>query len=80
MKVIAKGSNKQRIKEIESIKKEFYDKLKESEEKYRNIINNISDVIGELDLRGNFTYISPQVYDILGFKPEEIVGNHVSKV
>ncbi len=54
-------------------------KLKKSEEKYRNIINNISDIIVELDLELNFTYISPKCYDIFGFKPENLIGQNVYK-
>jgi len=54
-------------------------KLKKSEEKYRNIINNISDIIVELDLDLNFTYISPQCFDIFGFKPENLIGKNVYK-
>ena len=51
-------------------------KLKESEEKYRNFINNISDVIIELDFDANFTYISPQCYDMFGFHPEDLIGEN----
>ncbi|MFX1442070.1 MAG: PAS domain S-box protein [Promethearchaeota archaeon] len=54
-------------------------KLKKSEEKYRNIINNISDIIVELDLELNFIYISPQCFDIFGFKPENLIGKNVYK-
>ncbi|KKN20545.1 hypothetical protein LCGC14_0934350, partial [marine sediment metagenome] len=46
--------------------------LKESEEKYRQLIDNVSDVILEMKVDGNITYISPKVYDMLGYKPEEI--------
>ena len=43
-------------------------------EKYQYLINNIADVIIELDLKGKFTYISPQIHKITGYKPEEIIG------
>ena len=49
-------------------------KLKESEEKYRNFINNISDLIFELDFEANFTYVSPQCYNIFGFSPKDLIG------
>ena len=54
-------------------------KLKKSEEKYRNIIYNISDIIVELDLGLNFTYISPQCYDTFGFNPEDFIGQTAYK-
>ena len=44
------------------------------EEKYKNIIDNLMDMVIILDLKGNFQYISPQIYDISGFKPEELIG------
>ncbi|UCC20489.1 MAG: PAS domain S-box protein, partial [Promethearchaeota archaeon] len=48
--------------------------LKESEEKYRNLIKNINDLLIEVDLNRNITYVSPQVKEILGYEPEEIIG------
>jgi len=48
--------------------------LGNSVEKYQYLINNISDVIVEIDFTGIFTFISPQVHKIFGYKPEEIIG------
>jgi len=58
-------------------RKKAEQELIESEKKYRNIINNLSDIIGELDLKGNITYLSPQIFNILGYEPEEIIGNQI---
>lgn len=49
-------------------------KLKESEKNYRNLVNNINDILIEVDANRNISYISPQAYDILGYQPEEIIG------
>jgi PAS domain S-box-containing protein len=49
-------------------------KLKESEEKYRSLINNLTDIILELDIKGTLTYISPQCSNIIGYHPTELVG------
>lgn len=49
--------------------------LEESAEKYEFLINNILDVIVELDLDGYFSYVSPRVYDMLGYHPEELIRN-----
>jgi len=54
--------------------KETEKKLRDSEEKYRNLVNNILDQIIETELDGTITYVSPQVYDIFGYKPEEVIG------
>lgn len=48
--------------------------LKESEERFRNLVETTSDWIWEVDTRGIFTYVSPQVNDLLGYAPEDLIG------
>ena len=48
--------------------------LRASEEKYRGLVETSSDWVWELDAGGNFSYASPQVERILGYKPEELLG------
>jgi PAS domain S-box-containing protein len=38
---------------------EVLETLKTSEEKYREIVENTSDVVHTTDNKGNFTYINP---------------------
>lgn len=52
-------------------------RLRESEERFRHIVEASPDMIWEIDLCGNFRYISPQIEPILGFSPEEITGQSV---
>jgi PAS domain S-box-containing protein len=54
-------------------------KLEESEEKYRDLVNQIPDLLLEIDLKGKFTYASPQLFDIFGFIPAEIIGKRFHK-
>ena len=54
--------------------KHIEQRLKESEEKYKNLVDNILDQIIETNLDGTITYVSPQVFNIFGFKPEEALG------
>ncbi|MHA2182439.1 MAG: PAS domain-containing protein, partial [Promethearchaeota archaeon] len=54
--------------------------LNVSEALYKNIINNLIDIVIVLDLRGNFLYVSPQIYDISGFTQEEIIGKNGFKL
>ena len=49
-------------------------KLKKTEEDYRNLVENISDTIIEVELGDKFEYVSPQFYNIFGFTPKEAVG------
>ena len=48
--------------------------LMDSEEKFRGLVENTSDWIWEVNERGQYTYSSPQIYEILGYFPNEIIG------
>ncbi|MGD9116805.1 MAG: PAS domain S-box protein [Dehalococcoidia bacterium] len=48
--------------------------LKESEEKYKNLVEATSDIIWETDTQGFFTFISPKIKDVLGYEVDEVVG------
>jgi PAS domain S-box-containing protein len=47
---------------------------RESEEKYRDLVENISDWVWETDINLIFTYSNPRVKDYLGYRPSEVVG------
>jgi PAS domain S-box-containing protein len=48
--------------------------LRASEEQYRDLVENVSDVIYAVDRDGIVTYASPFVESLLGYPPAEIVG------
>ncbi|MBA3007418.1 MAG: PAS domain S-box protein [Proteobacteria bacterium] len=48
--------------------------LRQSEEKYRALVESTSDWIWEMDQNGNYTYVSPRVETMLGYTPEELLG------
>jgi PAS domain S-box-containing protein len=50
------------------------DALRASEERFRSLVETTSDWVWEVDRSGAYTYASPQVYDLLGYGPEEILG------
>lgn len=55
-------------------KKQAERALKKSEERFRQVTENAKEWIWEVDKNGMYTYASPVVKKILGYKPEELVG------
>ncbi|HEX5670734.1 MAG TPA: PAS domain S-box protein, partial [Sulfuricurvum sp.] len=48
--------------------------LRESEEKFRSLVESTSDWIWEVNTEGLFTYVSPRVTELLGYTQKEILG------
>ncbi|MEZ5195147.1 MAG: PAS domain S-box protein [Bacteroidales bacterium] len=48
--------------------------LRESEVKFRSLVESSSDWIWEVNEKGIYTYASPKVESIIGYKPDEVVG------
>jgi len=48
--------------------------LRQSEERFRALVETTSDWIWEVDCRGKYIYSSPKIKDFLGYEPEEILG------
>lgn len=60
-------------RDIEEIKR-TQDALKVSEERFQQVTENAEEWIWEVDSKGMYTYASPVVEKILGYRPEELVG------
>jgi diguanylate cyclase (GGDEF)-like protein/PAS domain S-box-containing protein len=61
-------------RENDSIQK----RLEESENLHKFIVNNSPDMIYLLDEDGCFTYVNERVESLLGYKQDEILGQHFS--
>ncbi len=70
---------KQQKIEIEQIVQERTTALKESQQKYKELVENINDVIFTVDLKGTVSYISPVIAALFGYTPSEIIDNNFSK-
>jgi PAS domain S-box-containing protein len=54
--------------------------LKESEEKYRLIAENMTDVISIVDMNMRFTFVSPSIMRLRGFTVEEVIAQPLEQV
>ncbi|MFX1283180.1 MAG: PAS domain S-box protein [Promethearchaeota archaeon] len=50
------------------------EEIRRSEEKFRRLTENIFDVVLEANSDGKLIYISPEVFNLLGYRPNEIIG------
>jgi PAS domain S-box-containing protein len=48
--------------------------LRESEARFRSLVETTTDWIWEIDENSAYTYASPKVRELLGYEPEEILG------
>ena len=57
-----------------------YQKIKESEARFRALSENAPDIIYTLGVKGEFTYTNPAIEAILGYRPEEITGKYFTDI
>jgi len=57
-------------------RKEMEEKLRQSEEHYRGLITNGTDMVSVLHVDGSIQYLSPPVERMLGYTPEELIGTN----
>jgi PAS domain S-box-containing protein len=57
-------------------RKEVEDALRRSEERFRSLVQNASDIIIILEADGTIRYVSPAIERILGLRTEDVVGKN----
>jgi PAS domain S-box-containing protein len=59
---------------LESVElKQAEEELRKSEKYFRSLIENAQDVVMILDANKSIRYVSPAIYSVLGYKPEELL-------
>ncbi len=54
--------------------------LRKSKDKYRDLVENMNEVIITIDKSGLLTYVSPAVEYIFGYRPSEIIGKPIQEL
>jgi PAS domain S-box-containing protein len=66
------------ILEDETDKKSMSDRIEKERKAYLSTLDNIDDWVWEITVNGTFTYSNKAVEKILGYSPEEVVGNRLT--
>jgi PAS domain S-box-containing protein/putative nucleotidyltransferase with HDIG domain len=61
-------------------RKQAEDALRENEEKYRTILEDMDDVYFEVDIKGNITFVNPSSCRMSGYSEEELLGMPFKKI
>jgi len=57
-------------------RKQAEEMLREAEQKYRTLIENLNEIIYRLDNKAVVTYISPNIEMLSGYKADEVIGRN----
>ncbi|MDR4508335.1 MAG: EAL domain-containing protein [Candidatus Brocadiaceae bacterium] len=67
-------------KRLEDDNLEMQQKMKESEDLYRHIVNTSPDIIYMMDHKGRFIFLNSQIEKLLGYGKNELIGKHFTAV
>lgn len=70
----------QRLVSIHNELNQKISSLRESEERYRTVVDNTRDVVWKMDMSGRFTFISPSAQEMFGYSLDEIYEKNVSEL
>jgi PAS domain S-box-containing protein len=54
--------------------------LRESEDNYRRLIENVNDLVCEVDSQARYQYVNSQYEQVLGYAPSELLGHYVREL
>jgi PAS domain S-box-containing protein len=68
------AANQEYQENLEHLVKERTEALQKAEARYRGLVETAFDWVWEVDAECRYTYASPRVWDLLGYRPEEVIG------
>jgi len=57
-------------------RKQMEEALKQSEERYRSVLDEMQDSYFEVDLAGNYTFVNDAICHVLGYTFDELIGKN----
>ncbi|MGC8660524.1 MAG: PAS domain S-box protein, partial [Desulfomonilaceae bacterium] len=72
-------TNKNLLRQIEA-RERAQEALKQSEERYRQLVESANDIIYQTDAHGNFSFVNPVGLRVFGYKMEDLIGRHFSEL
>jgi PAS domain S-box-containing protein len=64
---------------VQNLLEERTQELRENEKKYRELVENINDIVFTVDSQGLFTYVSPVAERIFGYTLADLIGQSFSR-
>ncbi len=65
------------LRKYDTEREQFQEKLMESERRFRDLTENTSDWIWEINCRLQYTYSNPVIEKILGYRVDEVLGKTI---
>ncbi|MCS0615517.1 EAL domain-containing protein [Massilia kyonggiensis] len=75
LKTVANALKQRRLEQANA---RIASQLENSEKMYRYLVDSSPDIIYTLNHEGKFTFINDRAYQLLGYKREELIGQHYS--
>jgi diguanylate cyclase (GGDEF)-like protein/PAS domain S-box-containing protein len=75
LKTVANALKQRRLEQANA---RIANQLENSEKMYRYLVDSSPDIIYTLNHEGKFTFINDRAYQLLGYKREELIGQHYS--
>jgi len=70
--------NREYQKHLESLVDKRAHALKESEKRYRDLVENLQEGIWAIDTEGRTTFVNSRMGELLGYAPADMIGRHYS--